>query len=125
MRDGDGDGVAETKSAFVEKLTSPFGMALDGDQLCIANADAIVRVSHVAGETRSAATPVKLADLPASRNHHWIKSLLASPDGSKLHVGVGSNSNVGENGMAEEEQRAAVLENDTRTGASPAVLPKL
>ena len=118
LRDSDGDGVAETKSVFLENLTSPFGMALVGDQLYIANADAVVRVPYVAGETRSTGTPVKLADLPAGRNHHWTKSLLASPDGAKLYVGVGSNSNVGENGMAEEERRAAILEIDTRTGAS-------
>jgi len=118
LRDSDGDGVAETKSVFLEKLTSPFGMALVGDQLYIANADAVVRVPYLAGETKSTATPVTLADLPAGRNHHWTKSLLASPDGAKLYVGVGSNSNVGENGMAEEEQRAGVLEIDIQTGAS-------
>jgi glucose/arabinose dehydrogenase len=118
LRDVDGDGVAEVRSVFMEGLFSPFGMALVGDQLYIANADAVVRVPYVAGETKSAATPVKLADLPAGRNHHWTKSLLASLDGSKLYVGVGSNSNVGENGMAEEERRAAVLEIDTRNGAS-------
>jgi glucose/arabinose dehydrogenase len=118
LRDGNGDGIAETKSVFLENLTSPFGMALVGDQLFIANADAIVRVPYVTGETRSAARPVKVTDLPADRNHHWTKSLVASPDGSKLYVGVGSNSNVGENGMAEEERRAAVLEIDARSGAT-------
>lgn len=118
LRDGNGDGVAETKSIFLENLTSPFGMVLIGDQLYIANADAIVRVPYVAGETKSAANPVKVAELPAGRNHHWTKSLVASSDGSKLYVGVGSNSNVGENGMAEEERRAAVLEIDPKTGAT-------
>ena len=118
LRDGNGDGVAETKSVFLENLTSPFGMALIGDQLYIANADAIVRVPYVPGETRSTATPVKVAELPAGRNHHWTKSLVASADGSKLYVGVGSNSNVGDNGMAEEDKRAAVLEIDPATGAT-------
>jgi glucose/arabinose dehydrogenase len=118
LRDKDGDGVAETKSIFLENLTSPFGMALVGNQLYIANADAVVRVPYVEGETKSAAAPVKVAELPAGRNHHWTKSLVASPDGSKLYVGVGSNSNVAENGMAEEERRAAVLEIDPATGAT-------
>jgi len=118
LRDRDGDGVAETKSVFLENLTSPFGMALIGDQLYIANADALVRVAYREGDTKSAATPIKVADLPAGRNHHWTKSLLASPDGTKLYVGVGSNSNVAENGMAEEERRAAILEIDAATGAT-------
>jgi glucose/arabinose dehydrogenase len=118
LRDKDGDGVAEIKSVFLENLTSPFGMALIGNQLYIANADAVVRVPYVEGETKSSATPVKIAPLPAGRNHHWTKSLVASQDGAKLYVGVGSNSNVGENGMAEEERRAAVLEIDPSTGAT-------
>ncbi|MCR4523001.1 sorbosone dehydrogenase family protein [Bosea sp. 47.2.35] len=118
LRDADSDGVAETKSVYLENLTSPFGMALVGDQLYIANADAVVRVPYVAGETKSNARPVKVADLPAGRNHHWTKSLVASADGSRLYVGVGSNSNVAENGMAEEQNRAAVLEIDPKTGAT-------
>ncbi|AMJ62992.1 PQQ-dependent sugar dehydrogenase [Bosea sp. PAMC 26642] len=118
LRDKDGDGVAETKSIFLENLTSPFGMALIGDQLYIANADAVVRVPYVEGETKSAAAPIKVAELPAGRNHHWTKSLVASADGLRLYVGVGSNSNVGENGMAEEEKRAGVLEIDPKTGAT-------
>jgi len=118
LRDQDGDGVAETKSVYLKNLTSPFGMALVGDQLYIANADAVVRVPYVAGETSNAASPVKVAELPAGRNHHWTKSLVASEDGTKLYVGVGSNSNVGEYGMAEEERRAAVLEIDTASGAT-------
>jgi glucose/arabinose dehydrogenase len=118
LRDADGDGVAETKSVYLENLTSPFGMALVGDQLYIANADAVVRVPYVAGETKSTAKPVKVADLPAGRNHHWTKSLVANADGSRLYVGVGSNSNVAENGMAEEQNRAAVLEIDPQTGAT-------
>jgi glucose/arabinose dehydrogenase len=118
LRDTDGDGVAEVKSAFLENLRSPFGMALVGDQLYVANADSVVRYPYRAGETRIAAGPAKVADLPAGRNHHWTKSLVASRDGSKLYVGVGSNSNVAEHGMGEEEGRAAIAEIDARTGAS-------
>ncbi|WP_428028990.1 PQQ-dependent sugar dehydrogenase [Ancylobacter sp.] len=118
LRDADGDGTAETKTVFLENLTSPFGMALIGDRFYVANADAIMRFPYQEGATQITAPGEKLADLPAGRNHHWTKSLLASPDGSKLYVGVGSNSNVAENGMAEEENRAAVLEVDVASGAS-------
>ena len=118
LRDADGDGVAETKTAFLENLMSPFGMALVGDTLYVANADAVVAFPYRAGETRITAAPRKVADLPAGRNHHWTKSLVASPDGSRLYVGVGSNSNVGENGLEEEEvDRAAILEIDPASGA--------
>jgi glucose/arabinose dehydrogenase len=118
LRDVDGDGVAEVRSVFLENLNSPFGMAHVGDQLYIANTDAVVRVPYKEGETRITATPVKLADLPAGpRNHHWTKALIASRDGSKLFATVGSNSNVAEHGMAEEEGRAAIWEIDIRTGA--------
>lgn len=117
LRDADGDGVAETKTAFMENLMSPFGMALVGDRLFIANADAVVSVPYQTGQTRIDATPVKLADLPAGRNHHWTKSLVASADGTKLYVGVGSNSNIGENGLDEEVDRAAILEIDVATGS--------
>ena len=100
LRDADGDGVAEMRETFLEHLFSPFGMALVGDRFYVANADALVYVPYRDGDTRITATPVKLADLPgAPRNHHWTKSLVASPDGSRLYVGVGSNSNIGENGM--------------------------
>jgi len=117
LRDADGDGVAETRSVFLSDLYSPFGLALIGDQLYVANADAVVRVPYAPGQTAITATPVKVADLPAGRNHHWTKSLVASADGSRLYVGVGSNSNIGENGMDEEIDRAAVLEIDPATGA--------
>jgi glucose/arabinose dehydrogenase len=118
LRDTDGDGVAELKTPFIENLRSPFGMALVGDQLYVANADSVVRYPYRAGETRISAAPTKVADLPAGRNHHWTKSLVASRDGSKLYVGVGSNSNVAEHGMGEEENRAAIAEIDARTGVS-------
>jgi glucose/arabinose dehydrogenase len=117
LRDADGDGVAEERHVFLSGLTSPYGMALVGDTLYIANADALVRVPYVAGATASDATPEKVADLPAGRNHHWTKALVASADGSRLYVGVGSNSNIAENGMEEETNRAAVLEVDPATGA--------
>ena len=118
LRDADGDGRAELRTVFLENLNSPFGMALAGGQLYIANADAVVRVPYREGDTRIGATPVKVTDLPGGpRNHHWTKSLIASPDGSRLYATVGSNSNVAENGMAEEEGRAAIWEIDTRTGA--------
>lgn len=116
LRDADGDGVAETRSVFLSGLFSPFGMTLVGDQLYVANANAVVRVPYTPGQTAITTTPVKVADLPAGRNHHWTKSLVASADGSRLYVGVGSNSNIGENGMDEEIDRAAILEIDPATG---------
>ncbi|QGM98624.1 PQQ-dependent sugar dehydrogenase [Methylocystis parvus] len=117
LRDADGDGVAETRAVLIEKLTSPFGMALIGDKLYVANADALMRVPYKDGETRIDAAPEKVVDLPAGRNHHWTKSLLASKDGARLYVGVGSNSNVGENGLEEEQDRAAILEIDPVAGS--------
>ncbi|HJW46219.1 MAG TPA: sorbosone dehydrogenase family protein [Lysobacter sp.] len=118
LRDGDGDGVAETRSVFLSNLMSPFGMALVGDAFYVANADAVVKVPYRRGATQITATPVKVADLPGEpRNHHWTKSLIANRDGSKLYVGVGSNSNIAENGMEIETGRAAIHEIDTKTGA--------
>jgi glucose/arabinose dehydrogenase len=118
LRDTDGDGVAEVKTPFLQNLNSPFGIALVGSTLYIANTDAVVRVPYT-GETQLSATPVKVADLPAGpRNHHWTKSLVANRDGSRLYAGVGSNSNVGEHGMEEEVNRAAILEIDPATGAT-------
>jgi len=118
LRDGDGDGVAETRTVFLDGLNSPFGMALVGDTLFIANTDAVVRVPYQAGATRIAEAPVKVADLPAGTiNHHWTKNLVASRDGRKLYVTVGSNSNVAENGIEAESERAAILEIDVASGA--------
>nr|WP_295375134.1 sorbosone dehydrogenase family protein [uncultured Sphingosinicella sp.] len=118
LRDADGDGVAELKTPFLTGLYSPFGMALVGTTLYVANADAVVAFPYVEGATRITERPRKIANLPAGRNHHWTKSLVASPDGSKLYVGVGSNSNVAEKGLGEEVNRAAILEIDARTGSS-------
>ncbi|MGY6272518.1 PQQ-dependent sugar dehydrogenase [Achromobacter denitrificans] len=117
LRDADGDGVAEMRSVLLEGLNSPFGMALVGDWLYVANADAVMRFPYQAGQLRIDAPGDKIADLPAGINHHWTKNLLASPDGGKLYVSVGSNSNVGENGMDAEEGRAAIWEIDLASGA--------
>ena len=117
LRDADGDGVAETRSVFLSGLNSPFGMALVDNTLYVANTDAVVRVPYSEGQTQIAERPVKVADLPGGPlNHHWTKGLIASRDGSRLYVSVGSNSNVAENGIEKETNRAAILEIDPRTG---------
>jgi glucose/arabinose dehydrogenase len=119
LRDADGDGVAETKTAFLEGLNSPFGMVLVGDEFFVANADAVVKFPYKTGDTRITAAAVKVADLPGGTiNHHWTKDLTASPDGRKLYATVGSNSNVGENGIEAEKDRAGILEIDRVSGAS-------
>jgi glucose/arabinose dehydrogenase len=103
---------------FLEGLTSPFGMALVGDSFYVANTDALVRYPYSEGQTRITAPPTKIVDLPAGPiNRHWTKGLIASPDGAKLYVAVGSNSNVAERGMEHEEGRAAIWEVDARTGS--------
>jgi len=117
LRDADGDGLAETKTPFIEGLFSPFGMALVGSELYVANADALLRFAYTPGATRIDGKGTKLTDLPAGINHHWTKALIASRDGSKLYATVGSNSNVAEKGMAIEEGRAAIWEVDRRTGS--------
>ncbi len=117
LRDADGDGIAEHRSVLLAGLNSPFGMALVGSELYVANSDAVVRFPYMTGQTVISAPSTLVVALPAgSINHHWTKSLVASPDGAKLYVGVGSNSNVAENGMANEEGRAAIWEIDVRTG---------
>ncbi|MPS79577.1 MAG: sorbosone dehydrogenase family protein [Achromobacter sp.] len=116
LRDADHDGVAETRSVLLQDLNSPFGMALIGNQLYVANADAVLRFPYEPGQTQIKAAGVKVTDLPAGINHHWTKNLIANADGSKLYVSVGSNSNVAENGMDIEEGRAAIWEIDVATG---------
>ena len=117
LRDSDGDGTAETRSVLLQGLMSPFGMALVGDQLYIANADALVKVPYQTGQTQITATPTTVLALPGGPiNHHWTKNVIASRDASKLYVTVGSNSNVGERGMAAEEGRAAIWEVDVASG---------
>ena len=117
LRDANGDGIAETRSVFLEGLNSPFGMALVGDDFYVANSDAIMKFPYHSGDLKITAAGIKLADLPGgSLNHHWTKDLAASGDGSKLYATVGSNSNIGDNGMGVETNRAAVLEVDRATG---------
>ena len=117
LRDADGDGVAETKSVFLKDLNSPFGMALIGDKFYVADTDALLRFDYKDGATEIAGPGTKVADLPAGPiNYHWSKSLAASPDGSRLYAGVGSNSNAGENGLDWEKDRARILEIDPATG---------
>jgi glucose/arabinose dehydrogenase len=119
LRDADGDGVAEFRSPFIEGLNSPFGMALIGDTLYVANTDAVVRFPYAPGATRIAVPGRTVAPLPAGPiNHHWTKNIIASRDGSKLYATVGSNSNVAENGMENEIDRAAILEIDIGSGAT-------
>lgn len=118
LRDRDGDGIAETRSVFATGLNSPFGLALIGEHLYIANTDAIVRARYRTGDTTLAGPVEKLTDLPAGDfNHHWTKNIIASPDGRKLYATVGSNSNVAENGLVMEEGRAAIWEVDVATGS--------
>ena len=118
LRDTDGDGVADLRSVLLEGLNSPFGMALVGNDLYVANSDAVLRFPYAAGATRITAPGTKVVDLPAGAiNHHWTKNLIASPDGNRLYVTVGSNSNVGERGMEAEAERAAIWEVDIRSGA--------
>jgi glucose/arabinose dehydrogenase len=118
LRDTDGDGVADLRETFLSGLNSPFGMALVGNDFYVADTDAVLRFPYTPGETRITAPGVKLVDLPAGTiNHHWTKSLIASPDGTRLYATVGSNSNVAERGMEAEEGRAAVWEIDRATGA--------
>ena len=113
-----GDGVPEVRFVFLDHLNSPFGVALVGHDLYVANTDAIVRYPYEDGQTSITAPGTKLTDLPGGPiDHHWTKALLASPDGSKLYVGVGSNSNIGENGIGAEYERAAIWEVDRASGA--------
>lgn len=118
FRDTNGDGIADKHSVFLDHLNSPFGMALVGNAFYVANTDALVRYNYSQGTASITEPGVKVADLPAGPiNHHWTKNVIASRDGSKLYVTVGSNSNVSENGMEEEVDRAAILEIDPATGA--------
>jgi glucose/arabinose dehydrogenase len=118
LRDADGDGIAEFRSVLLAGLNSPFGMALVQDTLFVANTDALVSVPYASGQTHIEATPVRVLDLPGGPiNAHWTRSLLASPDGSKLYVAVGSTSNVAEHGLENEQGRAAIWEIDRASGA--------
>ncbi|HVJ55636.1 MAG TPA: sorbosone dehydrogenase family protein [Aliidongia sp.] len=118
LRDTKGSGVADMRKTLLSDLNSPFGMALIGDRLYVADTDAVLSFPYRDGDTEISASRTKLVDLPAGPlNHHWTKNIIASPDGTKLYVTVGSNSNVGENGMTAEAERAAIWEIDPATGA--------
>jgi glucose/arabinose dehydrogenase len=118
LRDSNGDGVPELKTILLDHLNSPFGVVLVGNDLYVAETDKIMRYPFAPGQTKITARGQKVIDLPAGLiNHHWTKSLTASPDGSKLYVGVGSNSNAGERGLEAETNRAAIWEVDPKTGA--------
>jgi glucose/arabinose dehydrogenase len=119
LRDTNGDGVADLRTVFLKDLNSPFGMALVGNQLYVANTDAVMRFPYSEGQTTIEQPGVKVADLPGGPlNHHWTKGLVANKDGSRLYASVGSNSNVAENGLDKEEGRAAIHEIDPATGRS-------
>lgn len=117
LRDMDHDGVAETRTVFLDKLNSPFGMALVGNDFYVADSDALLRFTYKPGETSISGPGVKVTDLPGGPiNHHWTKNVVASADGKLLYVSVGSNSNVGDNGLDAEKERAAIWEVDPATG---------
>jgi len=116
LRDANGDGVAEARTVLLSGLDSPVGMAVANGQLYVAEAGQLTRFPFTVGQTTITTPGVKVTDLPAGINHHWVKNVIASPDGTKLYVSVGSNSNIGENGMAVEKERAAIWEVDPVTG---------
>ncbi|MEO6518858.1 MAG: sorbosone dehydrogenase family protein [Pseudoxanthomonas sp.] len=117
LRDADGDGRYELKTVFADKLNAPYGLALVGSKLYVANQDALVRFTYSEGQTTASGAPVTVTDLPSAINHHWTKSLAASADGRLLYVGIGSNSNITERGMTAEVDRAQVWQVDAATGA--------
>ncbi|MGB3611723.1 MAG: sorbosone dehydrogenase family protein [Cellvibrio sp.] len=117
LRDADGDGVYEQQGIFAENLNAPYGLALIGNNLYVANQDALVRFDYEEGQIRASGAPQKLVDLPSAINHHWTKALTASEDGRFLYVGIGSNSNITERGMVAEVDRAMVWQIDAQTGA--------
>lgn len=117
LRDADGDGRAEMKTAFVTGLNAPYGLALVDGNLYVANQDAVMRFPYQDGMTRMTTTGQEVIALPSQINHHWTKAMAASPDGRTLYVGIGSNSNIGERGLAVEEERARIWAVDRLTGA--------
>lgn len=118
LRDSDGDGRTDLQTVFIEGLDAPYGLALIGSDLYVANQGNLVRFAYTEGATSIAGSGEEVSKLPAKINHHWTKAMTASPDGSRLYVGIGSNSNVGERGMDVEEDRAVIWEIDPETGAS-------
>lgn len=117
LRDANGDGKPELRTTFIEDLDAPYGLALVNGSLYVANQGALLRYPYSDGATRITAAGEEVTKLPSRVNHHWTKSLAASPDGSKLYVGIGSNSNIGERGLSLEEDRAVIWEVDPATGA--------
>ena len=117
LRDADGDGRAEVRTVLVEGLNAPYGLAFVDGSLYVANQDSLVRFPYQPGQTRITTGPEEVTKLPSRINHHWTKSLTASADGTKLYVGIGSNSNIGERGLDVEQDRAVVWEIDRLTGA--------
>jgi glucose/arabinose dehydrogenase len=117
LRDADGDGTYELKTVFADKLDAPYGLALVGDNLYVANQGELVRFDYSEGQTQASAAPAKVTDLPSAINHHWTKALAASADGRFLYVAIGSNSNITERGMTAEVDRAQVWQVDAATGA--------
>jgi len=117
LRDSNGDGTYETRTVFAENLNAPYGLALIEDQLYVANQDAVVQFDYTPGQTTASGPPRKLTDLPSMVNHHWTKAMTASPDGQFLYVGIGSNSNITENGLDVEADRARIWEIDAKSGA--------
>lgn len=117
LRDADNDGRAEVRTVFIDGLNAPYGLAYVDGRIYVAEQDALVSFPYVEGQTRITAPPEEVTRLPSALNHHWTKALTASADGSTLYVGIGSNSNAGERGMAVEEERAVVWAVDRATGA--------
>lgn len=117
LRDADRDGVYEGRTVFADNLNAPYGLALANGRLYVANQDSLVQFAYTDGQTKASGPPVKLTDLPSEINHHWTKALTVSPDGRYLFVGIGSNSNITERGMAAEVDRAMIWEVDAQTGA--------
>jgi glucose/arabinose dehydrogenase len=117
LRDADGDGFYEMQTVFADNLNAPYGLALVGNALYVANQDAVVRFDYRDGQSLASGAPVKIIDLPSEINHHWTKAMTASSDGRFLYVGIGSNSNITERGMTAEVNRAVVWEINPDTGA--------
>jgi glucose/arabinose dehydrogenase len=117
LRDANGDGTYEVQNTFAEDLNAPYGLALVGNALYVANQDALVRFDYQEGQLRASGPPTTVTQLPSELNHHWTKALTASADGQYLYVGIGSNSNITERGMTAEAERAMVWQVDARTGA--------
>lgn len=117
LRDGDGDGKAEQRFAFITHLNSPYGMVLVGDTLYVANTDSLLAFPYKAGDTRITAKGRKIINLPANApNNHWARPLVASSDGTKLYVGIGSATNIADDGLDAEDTRAVILEVQPKTG---------